>query len=395
VARSFIKLTRARMRALQPGERCTEQGITFERLANGDGLFSVNVMVDGERIHRNLGRESEGVTRTTAEEFIAKVRQEAREGRLDLPKRRKVPLTLATAALLYLDRLDQEGGKEIERKRQRLEQCLVPFLGKVQMGQITSFDIERYKKHRLAQSIQSRKKLQPGQTLPTNRPATVNRELAALSHLLNKAVEWGWIERPPAKIRKLKEDNGRIVFLTAAQAESLLEAAKADQNRQIYPFILIGLRTGMRKSEILTIRCENIDLDARSIYIPQAKAGARTQPISADLASFLADYRETLPKGTPWLFPSIGALHGHTVDIRKAFVRAVTSAGLDPKQVVRHTLRHTAITHLVQAGVDLPTVKRISGHKTMAMVERYAHQSGAHIADAMEKLDGRYRLKKR
>jgi hypothetical protein len=143
--------------------------------------------------------------------------------------------------LLYLDRLDQEGGKEIERKRQRLEQCLVPFLGKVRMGQITSFDIERYKKHRLAQSIQSRKKLQPGQTLPTNRPATVNRELATLSHLLNKAVEWGWIERPPAKIRKLKEDNGRIVFLTAAQAESLLEAAKADQNRQIYPFILIGV----------------------------------------------------------------------------------------------------------------------------------------------------------
>ncbi len=35
----------------------------------------------------------------------------------------------------------------------------------------------------------------------------------------------------------------------------------------------------------------------------------------------------------------------------------------DIKQVVRHTLRHTAITHLVQAGVDLPTVKRISGHK--------------------------------
>jgi site-specific recombinase XerD len=384
MARSFIKLTRARLRALQPGERRTEQGITFERLANGDGLFSVNVMVDRERIHRNLGRESEGVTRTTAEKFIAKVRQDAREGRLDFPKRRKVPLTLATAALLYLDRLDQEGGKEIERKRQRLEQCLVPFLGKVQMGQITSFDIE---KHRLAQSIQSRKKLQPGQTSPTNRPATVNRELATLSHLLNKAVEWGWIERPPAKIRKLKEDNGRIVFLTAAQAESLLEAAKADQNRQI--------RVANRNAQVGDPDHSARKHRSRCAFDSQAKAGARTQPISADLASFLADYLETLPKGTPWLFPSIGALHGHTVDVRKAFVRAVTSAGLDPKQVVRHTLRHTAITHLVQAGVDLPTVKRISGHKTMAMVERYAHQSGAHIADAMEKLDGRYRLKKK
>jgi integrase len=67
-------------------------------------------------------------------------------------------------------------------------------------------------------------------------------------------------------------------------------------------------------------------------------------------------------------------------------VRAVIAVGLDPKQVVRHTLRHTAITHLVQADVDPPTVKRISGHKTMAMVERYAHQSGTHIAEAMEKL---------
>ena len=395
MARSFSKISRGQMRALQPGEKLTEQGISFERLPNGDGLFSINVMVDGKRIHRNLGRESEGVTRTTAEEFIAKVRRDARYGRLNLPKRRKIALTLAATAPLYLDRLQQEGGKEIHRKRQRLDQCLIPFLGEHQIGQITSFDIERYKKHRLNQPVQSRKKLQPGEMLPMNRPATINRELATLSHLINKAVEWGWIERPSAKVRKLKEDNARIVYLTAQQADNLLEAAKGDQNRQIYPFILIGLRTGMRKSEILSIRRENIDLQAKTIYIPEAKAGARTQPISSDLATFLEEYLDTLPKGTPWLFPSISAQEGHTVDVRKAFVRSVIAAGLDPKQVVRHTLRHTAITHLVQAGVDLPTVKRISGHKTMIMVERYAHQSGAHIATAMDKLDDLYRSKKK
>jgi site-specific recombinase XerD len=91
-----------------------------------------------------------------------------------------------------------------------------------------------------------------------------------------------------------------------------------------------------------------------------------------------------LPPGTPWLFPSIASRSGHTQDVRKAFVRCVVAAGLDPKKVVRHTLRHTAITHLVQAGVDLPTVKRISGHKTLAMVERYAHQHGPHIQGAMD-----------
>lgn len=60
--------------------------------------------------------------------------------------------------------------------------------------------------------------------------------------------------------------------------------------------------------------------------------------------------------------------------------------------MVRHTLRHTAITHLVQAGIDLPTVKRISGHKTLAMVERYSHQNGQHIQAAMDKFGQRMRI---
>lgn len=149
-----------------------------------------------------------------------------------------------------------------------------------------------------------------------------------------------------------------------------MEAAKIDQNHQIYAFVLIGLRTGMRKSEIVSIRREHVDLDARTIFVPSAKSGPRTQPMSADLASFLLEYIGTLPEDTPWLFPSPDARHGHTVDVRKAFVRSVKAAGLDPKQVVRHTLRHTAITHLVQAGVDLPTVKRISGHKRWSNVMR-------------------------
>jgi len=80
--------------------------------------------------------------------------------------------------------------------------------------------------------------------------------------------------------------------------------------------------------------------------------------------------------------------------IEKPFRRVVKDAELDPKEIVRHTLRHTAITHLVQAGVDLPTVKRISGHKTLAMVERYAHQNGEHIRAAMDKLKQKVRYGK-
>ncbi|MFZ4792352.1 MAG: tyrosine-type recombinase/integrase, partial [Candidatus Competibacteraceae bacterium] len=71
------------------------------------------------------------------------------------------------------------------------------------------------------------------------------------------------------------------------------------------------------------------------------------------------------------------------------FNTLVFRQSLNPQAVTPHTLRHTAITHLVQTGVDLPTVQRISGHRTLAMVARYIHQSGEHIASAMYRLSER------
>ena len=193
------------------------------------------------------------------------------------------------------------------------------------------------------------------------------------------------------KIVRLRESGGRITYLTVDQLVRLVEEAKKDQNAQIYPFILIASETSMRKSEVFSIRREDVDLEKRVIYIPKSKTGAREQPITGHLAESLSGHIAALPERLPWLFPAAGAACGHTVNIDKPFRRVVVAAGLDPKQVVRHTLRHTAITHLVQAGVDLPTVKRISGHKSLSMVERYSHQNGAHIGAAMDKLSGRYR----
>jgi len=60
MAKSFLKLTRPAIRKLHEGQQLTEYGITFGRLTNGDGLFTINIMVDRQRIHRTIGRESEG-----------------------------------------------------------------------------------------------------------------------------------------------------------------------------------------------------------------------------------------------------------------------------------------------------------------------------------------------
>lgn len=119
---------------------------------------------------------------------------------------------------------------------------------------------------------------------------------------------------------------------------------------------------------------------------------SRQQPVTAHLAEILTHYLRAAKPEQQWLFEAEKSITGHTVSIEKAFRRVVAAAGLNPKEVVRHTLRHTAITHLVQAGIDLPTVKRISGHRTLQMVERYSHQNGSHIEAAMDKLEQRYQL---
>jgi integrase len=372
----FQKLTRAGQRQLAEAQKIEEHGIGFERLSNGDGRYTINVMVDGQRIHRVVGKESDGVTRLQAEELIAKLRTDARHGRLNLPKGRKIIFSFKEAAEKYLQKLITEGGKDLVMKQQRLKLHLLLFFENFPLDKITPSDLERYKKYRLDEKAAT---------------GTINRELAVLSHLLNKAIEWKWLEKKPAIIKRFKEDQGRIVYLTVEQINRLLEAARQDQSAQIYPFIAIGLETAMRRTEILSIKITDIDLNRRMIYIPKAKAGVREQPITTQLADYLSRYLQAATPDQIWLFPAKRASSGHTVNIEKAFRRVVKSANLDVQQVVRHTLRHTAITHLVQAGVDLPTVKRISGHKTLQMVERYSHQNGLHIQAAMDKLEQRYK----
>lgn len=370
----FAKLTRVNQRNLPTGKKIEENGITFEKLSNGDSRYTINIMVDGQRIHRVVGKESEGVTRLQAEELIAKLRTDARHGRLNLPKGRKTVLSFSNAASKYLEKLKEEDGKDINRKKIRFDLYLIPFFKETPLNKISSFDIERYKKHRLETKMAH---------------GTINRELATISHLFNKALEWNWIDKKPATIKHFKETQSRITYLTVEQINRLIKATKEDQNPQIYLFVMIGLETAMRRMEILSIQLKDIDLEKRIIFIPKAKGGARQQPITSNLCEILKQYVLNAVPEQIWLFPAHSST-GHTVAIEKPFRRVVEAAELDPKQIIRHTLRHTAITHLVQAGIDLPTVKRISGHKTLQMVERYSHQNGQHIQAAMDKLEQRY-----
>jgi len=374
-----VPLNRPNIRALRKGGRIIDKGIIAEKLEDGrDGnvRYKINIMVDGVRHHRVIGTSRDGVTLTQAQEAIETLRTRAREERLDLPKGRKIAMSFGEAANKYIERLRDEGGKTIDRKERTLELYLTPAFGNKPLSKITSSDLAVYRAQRNKAGAKD---------------ATINREMAVISHLFNKAVDWGWVAAKP-KIIRVKEGDGRIVYLTPEQCVRVIEAARNDISPHIHPFCIIALSTSMRMSEILSIKPEHVDFDKRRIFVPSAKAGQREQPITKTLADFLKGHIKTLHEDAEWLFPNSASKSGRVMTIRKAHRRVVKAAGLNPDEIVRHTFRHTAITHLVQAGVDLPTVQKVSGHKTLAMVARYAHANGKHIDSAMDHLEERMGL---
>lgn len=376
MALKFGKLTRPAIRSLSVGSKIAEHGIVAERLASGDVRYSVNIMVDRQRIHRVVGRESEGVTREQAERTIESLRTKSREGRLDLPAGRKVHRTFAEVGEDYLARIEHhpKHGRNVDRKRHHIRQRLAPYFKSQRPDKLTDFSISHYIKHRRDEGASS---------------ATVNRELSTLSHLLNRMIEWKWIraEQKPA-IPKGKETQKQIVVLTAANQRMLMKAAVGDQDPLTWLFIVIAMGTGMRHSEILRIRWTDIDVENRRIFIGKAKAGQREQPMPPSLAETLRKERDQR-QGEEFAFPSMHktAKLPHRSQMSAQFKRSVVRAGLDPKKVTPHVLRHTAITALVQAKVDLPTIQKVSGHKTLAMVLRYTHLSDDHIDRAVALLD--------
>jgi integrase len=367
----FAALDRPSIRRLKPGEKITEHGITAERLADGDLRHSVNVMVDGKRIHRVVGKASDGVTRTQCEDFIEKVRTEARTDRLSLPKGRKLALTFGAAADDYVKRLEEGAGKNIVIKRRQVRMYLKPFFGAMRLDAMAGFTVDRYKKKRIDAGAAN---------------ATINRELATLSHLLSMAIEWKWLDRRPCRVQMLEENPGRIIALSDDQCGALMRAGVESADAFCWLFVAFGLNTAMRHSEILAARFDKIDFDKLRLFVPDAKSGQRAQPITPELAEMLRVEREMRDDRAGWIFPSLhkDSRTGHRARMDSAFRGAVMRAGLDPELVTPHVMRHTAITALVQAGVDLPTIQKISGHKTLAMVLRYAHVHGQHIDRAIE-----------
>ncbi len=217
-------------------------------------------------------------------------------------------------------------------------------------------------------------------------PGTVNQYLASLSHACSVAVtEWAWLEASPVRrVRRLREPRGRVRFLAEEERARLLQACRASHNRALYPLVVLALATGARKMELLQLTWRDVNLQRATLTLQHTKNRERRTLPLADLA--LAEV-QTLAKvrriDTPLLFPRADGQQ--PIDVRYAWAQALQAAQIADCRF--HDLRHSAASYLAMHGASLVEIAEVLGHKTLQMVQRYAHLSEPHTAGVVARMN--------
>lgn len=249
------------------------------------------------------------------------------------------------------------------------------FFGDKYLSKITQEMVEEYIATRKAAAIRQKQDGLPRYVTP----ATVNRELACLNTLFNKAIEWGkaWVN-PCVKVRRFKEDNKRTRFLNEEEMKRFNDAA-SQELRQILTLLI---HTGMRKGELQNLKWADLDFNRSQIALIYTKNGkVRHIPMNVAVKGVLLQ-RRIAKRSQVWVFPG---RDDKPYDFRKAFETARRKVGLEDVRV--HDLRHTFASHLCMNGAELKTVKELLGHSSLAMTERYSHLTDQHMASAVARLE--------
>jgi integrase len=203
--------------------------------------------------------------------------------------------------------------------------------------------------------------------------ATINRELATLRRILYLAYDWNEISAVP-RIRMLKGERSRDFVFTHQQEKVYLETAPPP----LRDVALLLLETGLRLGEALALKWSDIELDAANgkklgyLFVREGKSKnarrhvsltprAQETLVNRSLGS-KSEYVFANHGGKPYLVTSLDPLHKRLrEDLRL------------PTDCVIHSFRHTFLTRFGEAGADAFTIKKVAGHSSVTISERYIH----------------------
>jgi len=221
---------------------------------------------------------------------------------------------------------------------------------------------------------------------------TVDIGMSVLRRMFKKAYLWEWIERNPFDRGEglfYKKTGKRERALTPEEMAKLIDGASPE----FKPILLTAILTGLRKSDILGLRWEDIDLEKGQISLIEQKTGkTRIIHLGQDMTTLF----HKLPVRGRYVFP--GRKEGPLKNIEHPFETALKKSGIDPgegyKKVVFHTLRHSCVSQLVEMGADSFMVRNYVNHASSQMTEHYTHLSEEFQRRTGQLLDGLYDVQK-
>jgi len=181
-----------------------------------------------------------------------------------------------------------------------------------------------------------------------------------------------------------RHDERLPVVLSKEEISKILSTEKNPKHRLL---LMLIYSSGLRVSEVVSLKREHIDLSRKVIYIRLGKGRKdRSTLLSEKAIRFIEEYCDfyNIEK---WLFP--GQPADHHLSIRSAqniFEKAVRRAGII-KKITIHSLRHTFATHLLENGTDIRYIQTLLGHTTLRTTERYTHVARRSVLNIKSPLD--------
>ena len=201
-----------------------------------------------------------------------------------------------------------------------------------------------------------------------NSNATINAKTAYLSKLLTYAYSNGLILNKPY-IPYFKVIQQKEKYLSQDEIIKMLKWTKTNKEKELQKIILIGLYTGLRINNILSLTTDNVQKNVLYIYDPKTNKNF-ILPLSKKIKYIFIDFK------------------GFNIDYNQCyyiFNKMKKELNLD-KQITIHTLRHTFCSNLIQKGIPITTIQKLANHKKIQTTMRYSHLSNKELEAAIDVL---------
>ena len=212
-----------------------------------------------------------------------------------------------------------------------------------------------------------------------------NQILRLLRKVFNLAIDWGWDGYNPCTRIKEYKSKSRDRFLEGDERPKFFEALGEEPNTTARDYILASLLTGARRTNVLEMRWDEINLERKEWLIPETKNGeSQRLPLISAMLTLLKD-RKVKGGDSEWVFPSHGST-GHLTNPDKTWKRVLSRAGIeDVRGTWLRDLRRSMVSWQANTGASLSVIGKSLNHKNVNTTAIYARLALDPVRESMEK----------